>query len=102
MVDLWSRPNTTRDSDHAAEAGERLRIPVSVERNGDTEEPELASLSVEVSFDGGKSWRSVPHENGAVTVKAPKGAEDVSLRAEAKDADGNTVKQTIIGAYQVK
>ncbi|WP_433409282.1 S8 family peptidase [Saccharomonospora azurea] len=88
--------------DDVAKPGEKVRIPVTVDRNGLAEGPEVESLRVEVSFDGGTSWRSVPHKNGAVTVKAPKGAEDVSLRAEAKDADGNTVKQTIIGAYLVR
>ncbi len=88
--------------DHAARAGEELRIPVWVERNGSDETPELASLSVEVSFDGGRSWEAVPYEEGAVTVTAPEGTRDVSLRAVAKDVDGNDVKQTIVGAYPVK
>ncbi len=92
--------------DHAAKAGEKVRIPVSVQRNGDAGEPELASLRVEVSFDGGESWRSVPyrwqHGERVITVKAPKGTRDVSLRAVAKDVDGNGLKQTIIGAYPVR
>jgi subtilisin family serine protease len=87
--------------DHAGEVGEAVRIPIAVHRNGLTGKPDLASLSVEVSFDGGESWSTTPVTDGAVVVTAPDGAEDVSLRAVAKDADGNEVTQTILGAYLV-
>ncbi|WP_197322300.1 S8 family serine peptidase, partial [Saccharomonospora sp. NB11] len=92
--------------DSVVKAGEKLRIPVRVQRNGDAKEPTLAALQVEASFDGGESWKVVKHKTSRgdryVTVTAPKGAKDVSLRAVAKDTEGNEVKQTIIGAYLVK
>ncbi|WP_332306766.1 S8 family serine peptidase [Saccharomonospora xinjiangensis] len=92
--------------DHAAKRGEALRIPVSVQRNGEAGEPKLSALRIQVSFDGGASWKSVRHRTvegeRVITVTAPKGAKDVSLRAVAKDVDGNALKQTIIGAYPVR
>ncbi|WP_245267054.1 S8 family peptidase [Saccharomonospora piscinae] len=92
--------------DHAATPGEPVRVPVTVQRNGLAGEPELASLRVEVSFDGGESWRFTPYRPNqaqrVLTVTAPEGTDDVSLRAVAEDTDGNTVEQTIVGAYPVR
>jgi hypothetical protein len=60
-------------------------------------------LSVEVSYDEGKSWQRVPVNAKLVaTLHHPAGATSVSLRASATDADGNTVKQTVIRAYTLR
>ncbi|EID56257.1 subtilisin-like serine protease [Saccharomonospora xinjiangensis XJ-54] len=91
--------------DHVAKAGERVRVPVSVQRNGSGRAPALNALTVEVSFDEGQTWKPAPvrHANGgkAIMVTAPRGADDVSLRAVAVDDQGNRVEQTIIGAYRI-
>ncbi len=90
----------------APKAGKKVRLPFSVQRNGSQEEPKLETLRFEVSFDGGQRWRPVSYDRSRdgheLTVRAPKGAKDVSLRVVAKDVDGNGLKQTIIGAYPVR
>ncbi|OQO91194.1 serine protease [Saccharomonospora piscinae] len=90
----------------APEAGEKVRLPFTVQRNGSTAEPELESLRFQVSFDGGHTWRPVPYnafrDGREIAVTAPEDAKDVSLRVEAKDTDGNGLKQTIVGAYPLR
>ncbi|WP_247648648.1 S8 family serine peptidase [Saccharomonospora xinjiangensis] len=90
----------------APKVGEQVSIPLAVQRNGSADAPKLEKLRVEVSFDGGSTWRFVPywwkHGKRMITVQAPEGAKDVSLRVVAKDVDGNGLKQTIIGAYPVR
>jgi hypothetical protein len=65
----------------------------------------VKTLSVEVSFDDGVTWRGVPvvrfgqHAFAAVTHPAQAGF--VSLRARSADTDGNSVEQTVIRAYRI-
>ncbi|WP_243866989.1 hypothetical protein [Actinophytocola oryzae] len=60
-------------------------------------------LSVEVSYDEGTSWQRVPVDAKLVaTLRHPAAAASVSLRASATDADGNTVRQTVIRAYTLR
>jgi subtilisin family serine protease len=77
-----------------------LRIPVTVQFNapGTT----LAALSVDASFDDGRTWAPVPVSlaDPGVTVTHPRGTRYVSLRATAADSAGSTVTQTIIRAYR--
>ncbi|GAA4005980.1 S8 family serine peptidase [Allokutzneria multivorans] len=72
-------------------------IPVSVHRNGAGRVD--ASLAVEVSFDEGRKWEAVKVVDGAVSVVNRVGP--VSLRVKAVDGNGNTLEQTVIGAYTV-
>ncbi|WP_157237367.1 S8 family peptidase [Promicromonospora sukumoe] len=58
------------------------------------------------SADDGATWhRATTAKAGAgvydATVKAPRGTEHVSLRVEARDAAGGTVKKTVVRAYTV-
>jgi hypothetical protein len=82
---------------------EKLRIPVSVQQP--VENPAaLTALTVEASFDDGRTWRALPvTPDGPTTATAeithPRGPSHVSLRATATDAAGNTVTQTLIRAY---
>jgi hypothetical protein len=77
-----------------------LRIPVTVQFNapGTT----LAALSVDASFDDGRTWAPVPVSlaDPGVTVTHPRGTRYVSLRATAADSAGSTVTQTIIRTYR--
>ena len=62
--------------------------------------------SLEVSFDEGKSWRTVPlsASSGAwwtADFGAPKRGA-VSLRLSGHDGRGNAVRQTIIRAYGLR
>jgi len=58
------------------------------------------------SADDGATWHRVPLDtrHGAHTgvVRAPRGTEHVSLRVEARDAAGGTVRQTVTRAYGVR
>jgi hypothetical protein len=66
----------------------------------------IEGVTLQVSFDDGATWvqaEPAEHGNGSWTasVKAPKSAAFVSLRATAHDDAGNTVSQTVIRAYGV-
>ncbi|WP_328540391.1 S8 family serine peptidase [Streptomyces sp. NBC_00344] len=64
----------------------------------------ISAATLKVSFDDGSSWvpltlRRQANGSWTSTVKAPKSAAYVSLRATAKDSAGNTVTQTVLNAY---
>ncbi|MGR6318749.1 S8 family serine peptidase [Micromonospora soli] len=63
--------------------------------------PTGVGVRVEVSFDGGQSWRSVPVRGSGArfTATVPAGDGTVSLRVHAGDRAGNTVDQTVLDAY---
>jgi subtilisin family serine protease len=94
------------DLRNAVRAGE-LRIPVRVEQPPDAPESTLRTLSVEASFDDGRTWRPVAvtldqAAGGTATIAHPPGARYVSLRAGATDSAGATVTQTVIRAYRIR
>jgi hypothetical protein len=74
---------------------------VTVQWNKGLDPVALASLTVEASFDDGRTWRAVPVAGAVATIDHPRAARFVSLRAKAADANGNTVEQTTIRAYGV-
>ncbi|MGW6918401.1 serine protease [Kitasatospora sp. NPDC054939] len=88
------------DLDGTVAAGAPLRVPVTVLGAGS--DGRTRSLTVAVSFDGGAAWSPLPVERGAVTVRHPRSAGGVSLRAELTDTDGNTLAQTIVDAYRTR
>ncbi|MEV6814178.1 S8 family serine peptidase [Micromonospora sp. NPDC051296] len=94
------------DGQHAAPTGRTFHIPVRVEPQPGTPAAKIASLTVEVSYDGGKTWRSAQvKKTGSewkATVQHPRAAGHVSLRASARDTAGNTVTQRIIQAYRLR
>ncbi len=104
MLGVRYTPNL--DDHNAAPGGKRFTIPFSVERNGSDDPAQVASLTVEVSYDDGRTWKAtkVKRHQGqwAVTVDHPAGAEFVSLRSSVTDPDGNAQRQTIIRAYALK
>ncbi|WP_026256863.1 S8 family serine peptidase [Actinopolymorpha alba] len=68
----------------------------------------ITSLSLEVSYDDGKRWQSVPvtgrtADGGTASVRHPSAVAGgfVSLRVKGKDASGNAVEQTVIRSYGV-
>jgi len=71
--------------------------------------PPVRTLTAAVSFDDGATWTPVDARRGggsSWTVRIdnpppPKRSGDVSLRAVATDADGNSVTQTITHLYGV-
>ncbi|WP_052396880.1 S8 family serine peptidase [Streptomyces sp. NRRL F-5123] len=67
----------------------------------------ITGATLQVSYDDGASWTGLHLSRGhgatwTATVKAPHSATRVSLRATAKDDAGNTVSQTVLGAYALK
>jgi subtilisin family serine protease len=93
-------PNLAPDNTVRA-GGRPLLVPVSVDTAGSA--GELASLTVEVSFDDGATWEDGPVIAGRyVLVHHPSGDGFVSLRATATDAESNRVEQTIVRAYEFR
>ncbi|GLZ78136.1 serine protease [Actinorhabdospora filicis] len=64
------------------------------------------TLTFEVSYDEGKTWRSVPlaryGESALAVLVHPAGASSVSTRMTTVDSDGGTSKQTMIGSYGLR
>ncbi|UVS78797.1 S8 family serine peptidase [Actinokineospora sp. UTMC 2448] len=93
------------DELNRAPAGRVFTVPVYVQRNGSTAEG-VRTPAVQVSYDDGATWRPVGlvrvGERWHAVLLHPRGAEFVSLKAQARDAQGNTVDQTIIRAYALK
>ncbi|MEV2238527.1 S8 family serine peptidase [Micromonospora sp. NPDC049891] len=94
------------DERNAAPAGRAFVIPVAVQRQPGAPAAKTAALTVEASYDGGKRWQRAKLRKAGkgweATVQHPRGAGHVSLRATARDADGNTVTQRIIQAYRLR
>lgn len=92
--------------DNTAPAGRPFTVPVTVERQPGAPAATVAALTVDVSYDGGKTWRKADlHRKGAgwaATLRHPTGPGYVSLRATARDSAGNTVTQRIIQAYRLR
>ncbi|GAB3959096.1 S8 family serine peptidase [Micromonospora vulcania] len=78
--------------------GLTLRQPAGVRA------PSGTSVRVEVSFDGGVTWRSAPTRGSGnrYTATVPAGRGTVSLRVHAADRAGNTVDQTVLQAYGLR
>ncbi|MCP3758014.1 S8 family serine peptidase [Streptomyces sp. TBY4] len=74
-------------------ADRKVRIPVTVLGG------KPKSLTVQVSYDEGRTWRTVPLADGAVTVRNPAKGGHVSLRGTVTDATGNRSEITVTRAY---
>ncbi|KAB2348452.1 hypothetical protein [Actinomadura rudentiformis] len=95
------RYTPTLDRLNQAPAG-GFSIPVRVEHQAGS--APVTKLTVRASFDDGSHWRAVPlrEVGGTWIARVPNPSEGhVSLQAIAKDANGNTVKQTILRAYTI-
>ncbi|GLF99330.1 S8 family peptidase [Streptomyces yaizuensis] len=86
--------------DSTAPAGRVQTYPVTVQ--GPAAGKSLKSLSVSVSYDGGKSWRKAVVKDGRVTVKSPAKGKGIALRATVADRQGNKGSMTIHNAYRGK
>jgi subtilisin family serine protease len=94
----------TLDERNAAPPG-RFQIPVTVQRQPGAPSATVRRVTVDVSYDDGRTWRPVllrPARDGWVgTVVHPGDARFASLRATATDSAGSTVTQTIRHAYRI-
>lgn len=85
------------DDDGTARAGRMLAVPISTQ----SQTGSVRVTSVEVSYDGGKTWRGTPITGRRVLLAHPQDAKSVSLRAKASGS-GQTVEQTIVNAYLLR
>ncbi|WP_336621609.1 S8 family serine peptidase [Streptomyces sp. DH37] len=86
--------------DGTSKARATVSVPVTVQ--GSAAGKNLKSLTVHVSFDGGKKWKKATVKKGRITVKNPGKNGTVSFRADVRDKKGNTLSQTIVNAYRTK
>ena len=93
------------DDRNTAPAGRLWAVPVQVQRQQRSAAGPVATLTVEVSYDDGGTWRPVPvirqGQDGVALLNHPAGPGFVSLRASSTDTAGNTVQETIIRAYRL-
>jgi hypothetical protein len=81
-----------------------LPVPVSIQAQPGSSVGTGKSLSVEASFDGGKTWTRVQviglGNDRVALIQHPKGHGFVALRGKAVSTSGSTVEQTILKAYK--
>ncbi|MEV7304520.1 hypothetical protein, partial [Streptomyces clavifer] len=62
--------------------------------------------SVQISYNGGKTWSKAPvltnKSKRTLSLSHPKKATSVSLKAKLTDRQGNTYQVTIVKAYLLK
>ncbi|MCX5067466.1 S8 family serine peptidase [Micromonospora lupini] len=93
--------------DNSAPAGQGFVVPVRVQRQPGAPAARVDTLTVDVSYDGGKTWRNVklvraPGDGWLAVLRHPAAPGHVSLRATARDTAGNTVTERIIQAYLLR
>ncbi|MFI6763638.1 peptidase S8, partial [Micromonospora sp. NPDC050417] len=76
-------------------------LRLSVRNQNGLGAPEGTTLTAEVSFNEGKTWKKVTVSGKGPEFRAsiPEGRGTVSLRVRATDESGNAVTQTVIRAY---
>lgn len=86
-----------------APSGVPFRLPITTARYDRDGAAALSALELQVSYDDGASWEQAPveHRHGtwAAQLRHPRSAAYVSLRANARDLDGNELEQTVLRAY---
>ncbi|WP_025616761.1 S8 family serine peptidase [Salinispora cortesiana] len=101
------RFNPPLAADNSARAGRLLPVPVEVRRQTGAGTATVAKLTVDASYDGGRTWREAPvrrtGDGWTALVRHPDEAPGyVSLRASARDTEGNTVSTRILQAYRLR
>ncbi|MEO3816433.1 S8 family serine peptidase [Plantactinospora sp. B24E8] len=90
--------------DNSARRGSILPVPLTVTRQATA--GRVTDADVSVSYDDGRTWRSVPTVSllgqHVAVVTNPSRAGHVSLRAHLVDSAGNTVTTTVLRAYEVR
>jgi subtilisin family serine protease len=79
-------------------------VPVTVVHQPGSTAGVTTALTVQASFDDGKTWTTAQvfgtGDSRQALVKRPAGHGTVSLKAAATDAAGNSVKLTVLRAYR--
>ncbi|MBB0229440.1 hypothetical protein FOE67_07915, partial [Streptomyces calidiresistens] len=94
--------------DSTAKAGKKIKVPLTVV--GAAAGKNTQTLRIEVSLDGGNTWKTAKvtgkatdkKDNRSFTVHNPPAGGSVSLRAHLTDREGNTTEQTIIDAWRTR
>jgi len=93
------------DQRNTAPAGRPFVVPLEVQRQPGSAAGPVRTLTVEVSYDDGATWRKVPvlriGQQALVVLSHPAHAGFVSLRANSTDTAGNSVSETVIRAYRI-
>nr|WP_042195769.1 S8 family peptidase [Kibdelosporangium sp. MJ126-NF4]CEL22213.1 peptidase S8 and S53, subtilisin, kexin, sedolisin [Kibdelosporangium sp. MJ126-NF4]CTQ92995.1 peptidase S8 and S53, subtilisin, kexin, sedolisin [Kibdelosporangium sp. MJ126-NF4] len=89
------------DDNNTAVAGKPLSGKVSAAHQPGARDSWAAVLSVEVSFDEGRTWQRADVRGDRVTIPASQ-AGFASLKTTARDIEGNSVTETVIRAYAIK
>ncbi|MEU7608030.1 S8 family serine peptidase [Micromonospora sp. NPDC049204] len=92
------------DLRNTVSVGDRRPVRMSVHRQGGVAGRPVVTVTVAASYDDGRSWHAVPVSRdgeGWLALVPHRRAGHVSLRANAADADGNAVEQTVLRAYRV-
>ncbi|AJF67922.1 S8 family peptidase [Streptomyces vietnamensis] len=89
----------------AAEAGQKITLTAT--GHGGYTPAALVSAALSYSYDGGTTWTEAPvaRHDGTWTATVDHSAasgRQVTLRAELTDANGNSVRQTVTRAYDVR
>lgn len=88
-------PNVTLDG--KVTAGRTASVPVKVQ--GAAAGKNLKSLTVYVSYDGGKTWKKTAVKSGKLSVKNPAKGKSISYKADVTDKKGNKSSVAIYNAY---
>ncbi len=87
------------DATGAVPGGGLFALPLQVQQYDDSGAGAIRGITVDVSYDDGKTWAAAPVRGGHALLRHPKGPGHVSLHASAKDSRGNTSQVTVIRAY---
>jgi subtilisin family serine protease len=102
---LLVRPTLPVDGFDTALAGWPYVIELDVQRQPGAPAPALADLTLDVSFDDGQTWAQAPvamsGDRGWALVFHPRTPGFVSLRTTARDAAGNSARETMTRAYRI-
>jgi subtilisin family serine protease len=91
------------DAANSARAGRPFVVPATLQHNGTGTTDVPRGLKVDVSYDGGRTWKKAPTILNLVAVLYhPANADTVSLRATATDRNGSKVTETVINAYKLR
>ncbi|PWI15811.1 hypothetical protein DI272_17770 [Streptomyces sp. Act143] len=94
-------------TDLSGKAGRRTEVPVTPSHLAGVAGSRFRPVTLDVSYDDGATWRRTdPARGGGDGVRfhldAPAQARFVTLRASARDADGNAVTQTVVRAFGLR
>ncbi|MCS7482756.1 S8 family serine peptidase [Umezawaea endophytica] len=89
------------DKKNSAPAGRLIAVPLLVQQNPGADNGRVNRITVDVSFDDGKTWRHAPVIGRSAIVHNGPAGSFASLRAKATDSKGNSVENTVIRAYKI-